>query len=188
MSTHANILILGEPIKLNKRLSKQKIRSFENENVLYIHSDGYPSNILNWLLDFLKLNGAKFRSFDKYYLMSWLCTYFNVNIMTRYLNKNLDYSIFDKDYKEKKEKFINYEFKASDFNLLNDFRGSGIFKFNEIESDYLYIITPTTANPENLYKLDHLESYFNIYVLNYENKIIYALNENESKENINLME
>lgn len=170
MSTHTNILFIDFELnqKVNRKLSKKNFKKLENENILYIHSDGYPENQMPVLKRFLSLHPAIYRKFDKNYLLSWFATYYNTTIMTRYLNKELDYSIFDKDYEIKKEKFINYQFNVSDFDKLTDFRGSGIFIFDAVDFEYMYIVETLEDKSHKI----QCENNFKIYVLNYDYKII----------------
>lgn len=191
MSTRANILILDDAIdlKVNKKISKKQLNKFKNENVLYIHSDGYPSGLLNWLIDFLNIEGVQYRAGHGSYLISWMATYHNITKMSKYLidfekkeNKSLNFN-------EKWELRDHYKFNENDFKYLEDCRGSGIYKI-DLEAwdiDYNYIICPSPKS-ENIYKFYDIEEHFNIYVTDGNFKVLYKLSENESKENINKME
>ena len=159
MSTRGNIIFLETERDFNINETVLNLDKITSEPIIYIHSDMYPSGCLNWLNEFLKLPATLNRKNDINYLMSWCITYYNINVMAYYLDRNSkDINDFDSllDYLTYE---TNYIFK-NDFQNLKDFRGSGLYNFVAGDSEYVYIITP--CHDKNL------THNFNIYVFNYE--------------------
>lgn len=70
MATRGNIVFLREDECITMELKKPSI---------YVHWDMYPESALEWITDFLRLQGAISRKYDDSYLTAWLIYYYITN-------------------------------------------------------------------------------------------------------------
>ena len=129
MSTRGNYVFIDYPVKDNgnnewvkdpeqivnlKKGISDDTETIKRGNKIYIHWDNYPSGAIPRLFEFLSLEGARSRKYDKEYLSAWFVT-FNCCLSNYYELKPFD--IKEKAYslKELKEYLENFS-----FNLLAD--------------------------------------------------------------------
>lgn len=70
MATRGNIVFLRDDECITIELNKPSI---------YVHWDMYPESALEWITDFLRLQGAISRKYDDSYLTAWLIYYYITN-------------------------------------------------------------------------------------------------------------
>lgn len=70
MATRGNIVFLRDDECITIELNKPSI---------YVHWDMYPESALEWITDFLRLQGAISRKYDNSYLTAWLIHYYITN-------------------------------------------------------------------------------------------------------------
>lgn len=78
MATRGNIVFVTE---YEKTIEEQL-----NKECIYVHWDMYPESALDWITDFLRLQGTVNRKNDDSYLTAWLIHYYLTNSKYRSLN------------------------------------------------------------------------------------------------------
>lgn len=178
MSTHAQILIINE--SLGDSLTPENLKVFEGIPSVYIHADGYPSSILEFLKGFLNLSASIGRRGDAPYLLGGLISYYIIDEMSPFL---IDFERLKQrkmGIKERREHQRAFKFNQNHFKFFDEWRGIGVYPFGSIETDYIYIITPSNSRDA---------PYFNIYVLDgFDLEFIGVFDERISDEVIRGME
>lgn len=77
MATRGNIIFTRNEQNIEEKLNKPSI---------YVHWDMYPEYALEWIADFLRLQGAISRKNDDSYLTAWMIHYYIANSKYRSLN------------------------------------------------------------------------------------------------------
>ena len=166
MGTSANIIFANNYYTkdMDENIDKNISQDFDYVkmgNQTYIFLDGYPSNILPLLCDFLSSNGAKQRSKDYQYLSAWFVAYYCIFYQLKFIKASDKLSEGYIDIESYDEYRDNYTPSYEDFKSVSDFNGIGIHNGDFDEQVYTYLITEGA-----------LKDTFNIWIYDYSNKFI----------------
>lgn len=147
MSTSANIIFANNFFKSDEIYLDEYIDNdfdfVKHGCQVYIHSDGYPENILPLLKQFLKSNGAYKRRNDYSYLSAWFITYYCMFYKMPYLIEPVDWSFSN---------YMDYYVSSKDDILeVPDFMGIGINNGGYTDCSFTYVIFERDVSSFNVF-------------------------------------